>query len=433
MLRATWKAGSLRFWIGLGMFVSALPLLVSAVLHHTVVARPLIGGLQDVAGRQRDQLIPAQQLQVSLREAIGPIDLFLAGSDPAQPPAYRQIREQVETRFARLLGALGSEPEARGLVERAREDWTVADRTAARIFAMQRSGRAAAVELATQVDASIAAAVDKLSAVQRDLGTRVDRDYVDAGRAAERADWIAGIAAAMSLFSMIGGIAVIGYLLSRSVDRLVDGAARFAAGERDHRIDVRVPPELRRVAEEFNHMAIQIRGSEAALADLARRDRLTGLFNRRTLDEMLADALARHERLNEGVAVIAIDVDLFKGINDAHGHAAGDEVLRLVSARLLASIREIDRAFRFGGEEFAVLLLNADRASAEAAAERMRFAVAARPMSVAGTDIAVTISAGIATTADSGNAEGLLNAADAALYCAKSTGRNRVVWVGAMA
>ena len=116
-----------------------------------------------------------------------------------------------------------------------------------------------------------------------------------------------------------------------------------------------------------------------------------------------------------------------------HGHAAGDEVLRLVSSRVTASIREIDRAFRFGGEEFVVLLFNADRASAEAAAERVRVAVATQPVAVGGVDIAVTISAGIATTADSGNAEGLLNAADAALYCAKSTGPNRVVWVGAMA
>jgi diguanylate cyclase (GGDEF)-like protein len=187
------------------------------------------------------------------------------------------------------------------------------------------------------------------------------------------------------------------------------------------------------VAEEFNHMAVRIQESEAALADLARRDRLTGLLNRRALDETLTDALARHERLNEGVAVIAVDVDYFKRINDTHGHAAGDEVLRLVSGRLSASIREIDRAFRAGGEEFVVVLSNADRAAAEATAERIRTAVAERPITIAGVEMAVTISAGVATTADSGNAEGLLNAADAALYCAKSTGRNRVVWVGAMA
>jgi diguanylate cyclase (GGDEF)-like protein len=187
------------------------------------------------------------------------------------------------------------------------------------------------------------------------------------------------------------------------------------------------------VAGAFNDLVVQLHESRAALADLARHDCLTGLLNRRALDEMLVDALGRHERVHEGVAVIVIDVDFFRRINEMYGHFAGDEVLRLVSARLSESIREIDRVFRFGGEEFAVLLFNAGRESAEAAAERIRLAVAARPMRVNEIDIDVTISAGIATTDDSANAEGLLNAADAALYCAKFTGRNRVVWVGAMA
>jgi len=246
-------------------------------------------------------------------------------------------------------------------------------------------------------------------------------------------DVVAVIAVGITLFSMVGGVAISGYVLSRSVDRLTDAAARFTAGERGDRIDVQVAPEFHRLAQQFNHLTMQIRAREAALADLERRDRLTGLLNRRALHEMLGDALARHERSKDGVAVIVIDVDLFRQINDRYGYSAGDEVLRLVGTRLTASIREIDRAFRFGGEEFAVLLFDADRASAGTAAERVRRAVAAQPLTVGGVDIAVTISAGIATTADSGNAEGLLNAADAALYCAKSTGRNRVVWVGAMA
>jgi len=433
MLQSKWKSGSLRFWIGVGMVITVLPLLLTTVLHHTIMVRSVIGDFQDVAARHREQLLPAQQLQLSLWESTDPIDLFLIGGDQAQAQAYRQIREQIKARFARLHGALANEAEARTLVERAREDWTAADRIASRVLATGVPGHVTAATVGKEFEASIAAAVDRLGAVHLDLATKVDRDYLDAGRSVEHADWIAAIAGAVSLVSMFAGIALIGYMLSRSVDRLVDGATRFAAGEREHRIAVHVPPELQRVAEEFNHMAVRIQESELFLADLARRDRLTGLLNRRALDEMLTDALARHERLNEGVAVIVVDIDYFKRVNDTHGHAAGDEVLRLVSGRLSATIREIDRAFRFGGEEFVVVLSNADRAAAEAAAERIRAAVAERPITIGGVDVPVTISAGIATTADSGNAEGLLNAADAALYCAKSTGRNRVVWVGAMA
>jgi diguanylate cyclase (GGDEF)-like protein len=429
MLRASWKGGSLRFWIGVGMTLTVLPLLISSVVHHVIVVRSVIGDFQDVAARQRDQLMPAQQLQVSLWEAAEPIDLYLIDGDPGQPVAYRLVREKIETRFAHLHGALGLEPEARDLVERARADWTAADRAAGQILSMRSPGQSeAAVALVKQIEASIAGAADKLTATTRELDRKVDEDYLAAGRSAERADWIAAIAAGIALLSMAAGVFLIGYLLSRSVDRLVDGAERFAAGERDHRIDVHVPPELHRVAEEFNHMIGRIRESEAALTDLARRDALTGLPNRRALDDMLSDALARLHRMNESFALAVVDVDLFKRINDTHGHATGDEVLRMIATRLTASVRQVDKVFRLGGEEFVVLLCDSDRTSAHAATERIRAAIAARPLAVNGVTVPVTISAGAVMAFDGSSSDGLIGAADEALYRAKSAGRNRVEW-----
>src|SRR5206468_6333873 len=141
------------------------------------------------------------------------------------------------------------------------------------------------------------AAVDRLGAVSHDLSVDLDRDHLDAQLSYERSRWITGIAAVASLLLMAVGVLIIGRYLLNSGDRLVDGAVRFAAGDRDHRIEISVPPELHRVAEEFNHMIVRIRDSEAALADAARRDRLTGLLNRRALDEALVDALARRRRL----------------------------------------------------------------------------------------------------------------------------------------
>lgn len=430
MLGPTWRNVSFRVWIGVGMSVAVLPLVVSALLH-TMVARSAIDDVQNVAVRQRDQLIPLHQLQADLRSAGEPIDIFLLGGDPAQSFEYRTRREHSETGFVRVTDALKRERDAHALVDGAREDWAVADRIASRMFASASPIEAA--ELGKRVKTSMAAVVARLDEAAGILTASIDGDHIAAKRSAERADWIAGTAVVISLFSIIGGVGVVSYVLARSLDPLVEGTARVASGEAEHRVDVPASRELRRVAGAFNDLAAQLRESRAALADLARHDCLTGLLNRRALDEMLVDALARHERVDEGVAVVVIDVDFFRRVNDTYGHFAGDEVLRLVSGRLAAAIREIDRAFRFGGEEFAVLLFNADRESAEAAAERIRLAVAAQPITVNDIDIAVTISAGIATTDDSANAEGLLNAADAALYCAKSTGRNRVVWVGAMA
>ena len=225
---------------------------------------------------------------------------------------------------------------------------------------------------------------------------------------------------------MVAGGFVIGRFLLVSVDRLVDGAARFADGDRDHRIEVRVPPELSRVADEFNRMILRIKDSEVALADLARRDRLTGLLNRRAMDEALADVMARRKRLNEDVSVLVLDIDRFKLINDRYGHAVGDEVLKSVARTVLASVREIDKAFRMGGEEFVVLLNDASRAQAVETAERIRSAVAERPIAAAGESVPVTISIGVALARDETEGAPVLAAADAALYRAKHEGRNRV-------
>jgi diguanylate cyclase (GGDEF)-like protein len=132
-------------------------------------------------------------------------------------------------------------------------------------------------------------------------------------------------------------------------------------------------------------------------------------------------------RLGEVVVLLLLDLDHFKRINDAYGHSAGDNVLRAVSRAIVSSLREIDKAFRIGGEEFAVLLQGADSAAALVTAERLRIAIAERPIEVDGRLIPVTTSVGIALARDEGEADALLRAADAALYRAKAEGRNRVI------
>jgi diguanylate cyclase (GGDEF)-like protein len=427
MLRATWTAGSLRLWVFVGMALTAVPLLISAVVGYAILSRGVIADFQDVAARQRDQIIPVQQLRLGLWEATDPILLYLDDGDPAHAKAYRALRETTESGFAGVHRSLESEPEARAIIERAQADWMEADHLAAQILSRHWTpGDVNGDDLAKRFDSAIAAAVDRLGAVSHDLSIDLDRDHRDAQLSYERSRWVTGIAAGVSLVLMILGVVIIGRYLLSSVDRLVDGAARFAAGDRDHRIEIRVPPELHRVAEEFNHMIVRIRDSEAALADAARRDRLTGLLNRRALEVALADALARRKRLNEAVALLLLDIDHFKRVNDTHGHAAGDVVLRAVATALTSGVREIDKVFRFGGEEFVVLLYAADRTAALATAERLRAAVAAQPIATDGHTIPVTISVGLATALDE-DSDGLLRAADAALYRAKAEGRNRVV------
>lgn len=169
-------------------------------------------------------------------------------------------------------------------------------------------------------------------------------------------------------------------------------------------------------------------GSELAeLARASRRDALTGLPNRRAFDEELERELARAARAGAPLAVVVLDVDRFKAVNDGHGHAAGDVVLREVAARAAAALRRGDLAARIGGEEFALVLPGAGLAGAVELAERVRAAVAATPVEAGGAALAVTVSLGCAALAPGEQAAALVARADARLYEAKRAGRDRVV------
>jgi diguanylate cyclase (GGDEF)-like protein len=175
--------------------------------------------------------------------------------------------------------------------------------------------------------------------------------------------------------------------------------------------------------------AMSLALSNAVLRDQLRhqalRDALTGLYNRRFLEEMLERLCLEAVRRDNSIAMIMLDLDHFKKLNDAHGHGAGDTVLRDVAAAILASIRATDIACRYGGEELLVLLPDCGLEMAAAKAEQIRVRIASLGF-VGG--IAVTASFGVATLPEtSSTGQALLSTADAALYEAKTGGRDRVV------
>lgn len=160
----------------------------------------------------------------------------------------------------------------------------------------------------------------------------------------------------------------------------------------------------------------------------ADRDGLTGLANRRAFDAKLSSELKRHMRHREGFTLLMCDLDHFKGVNDTHGHLAGDAVLRQTAQTMEAMLRTTDFSARFGGEEFAILLPHTGQAQAWLLAERLRRRIASMGVKHAGRDIPVTISIGLAAFApgDAATEASLLSEADRALYLSKSNGRNRV-------
>jgi diguanylate cyclase (GGDEF)-like protein len=161
--------------------------------------------------------------------------------------------------------------------------------------------------------------------------------------------------------------------------------------------------------------------------ELSHTDVLTRLPNRRRLEVDLAAEVARSTRYNRPVAFIMLDVDHFKSVNDVHGHQAGDEILSEFQSAFNASLRETDTAYRYGGEEFCVILRETDGEAAAVVAERLRGVIAQRFAGLDGSPM-VTASLGIAVMPDdAADAASLVAAADRAMYQAKASGRNLVM------
>jgi len=167
---------------------------------------------------------------------------------------------------------------------------------------------------------------------------------------------------------------------------------------------------------------------------LARTDPLTGLANRRETLARLQHELDRTARVGRPLSLIMLDLDHFKAVNDTWGHATGDAVLVAVAEVCRKALRRIDLAGRWGGEEFLIVLPDADAEAALAAAERLRAALAQRSITTRDAPLTVSASLGVATASASMQADDLVAHADAALYRAKEAGRNRVVaWLAAAA
>ncbi|MEP7239544.1 MAG: PleD family two-component system response regulator [Devosia sp.] len=192
-----------------------------------------------------------------------------------------------------------------------------------------------------------------------------------------------------------------------------------------HELAARVRTQIRR-----QRYASELRQSVASTLALAVTDELTGLYNRRYFDRHLSLMLDKAREQDRDMAVMLIDMDFFKQVNDTHGHDAGDVVLREFSQRLRRNIRGVDLACRFGGEEFVVLMPDTDYRQAQGVAERVRSAVAERGFEASGgRSLAVTCSVGVALNEHSlDTPEMILKRADIALYRAKREGRNRVVF-----
>jgi two-component system cell cycle response regulator len=231
-----------------------------------------------------------------------------------------------------------------------------------------------------------------------------------------------GTEAAAPEEQILGGFASFPVMRNDELAGLLALGGRAAA-----RITGEVETFLGQVAHQA-HIVLENSRLFHRIKNLSIRDSLTELFNHRHSLEVLRNELDRVGRYEGGIGVLMIDIDHFKEVNDAHGHQAGDHVLKEIARRLRDALRTVDSLGRYGGEEFLVVLPHTGEEESRQTAERLRQAIADRPFHAAGHEFPLTVSIGVASypsTAETPDA--LIREADAALYRAKEGGRNRVV------
>jgi diguanylate cyclase (GGDEF)-like protein len=218
------------------------------------------------------------------------------------------------------------------------------------------------------------------------------------------------------------------------VVRVPDGADDCVAKPyRPVEVLIRVRAQLR-AAEELGRARVAFTTLESTIADnrrlmaLATTDPLTRVLNRRALADRLAIEMDRARRYSSELAILLIDLDFFKRINDTAGHLVGDEVLRQLAGRIQGAVRTVDIVARYGGEEFVVILPETSAAGAMRFADRLRMAIETHEFPIGAGNVRLTVSIGVSTfpAANVTSADDLFARADAAMYRAKQDGRNQV-------
>ena len=398
-------------------FVVLVVVVGAGGMANFIGTRAVVGTFRATAERVEAET----SLLADLRAEIVSHALVLVGMEEqgnaAKSPAFEA---SIEVHFAEVLATSSPTEEGR-LFQRALDRWrrmVAATGTAEKPASNQQRGEVIAVGLPE---------VLRLLDQGGETGRARTSDNIDRARGLERTA-LAALAALIILVSalMLRFARRLSAEVLRPVGMLRDSANQLAAGELDHRVEFNRDDELGELAASFNAMAEAISGSQRRLTRQANHDSLTGLANRAAYHARLKDALGRSERREGTQAVLFVDLDDFKDVNDTLGHAAGDALLCVVASRLDDAVRPGDLVARLGGDEFALLLDGVpDLTGALAVAERAVASLAV-PVELAGAWVQVGASVGLAMRQSDSDPESLMREADVAMYTAKGRGKNRV-------
>lgn len=434
--RFPWRiSNSVRARFTFGVMLTMLPLLVLAAVSFYALERVNRAHAETIA-EVVSEVEPLGRLETSILSVALPLHDYLILGDTRERNSFKRLSDNVDREFKQVK-ATDFKSRERAPLRSAAGRWR-AIKTESRHIMMtdEPVGNPVLASKMKRVDNLIGKTMAELRGAH-EIADRELIEHLSSGRRAERQ---AIIIIAIALVVGLGGTLVIGIRLAGSILKplaaLTESAGFFAAGELSHRAPRLASDEIGQFGEAFNFMASmleehqgELEKSRSRLKKLAITDGLTGLFNHAEFHNLLEEETKRWQRYGAPVSLLFLDIDHFKRVNDDFGHQAGDRVLAGLAQFIQAAIRPIDKACRYGGEEFTIILPETDKSGVLTTADRLLNGIASKAIAHEGpVTINITVSIGIAALpADAHTKEELIAQADHALYVAKQTGRKRVV------
>ena len=423
-----WFRGlSLRAWLIVGFMMALLPVAALSAFWYLDYRDQLREPFRQVLHTQHKVSLALERIQGNLWDIATDVNDFAQTGDESYRDRFEAAERDIAVHLRDLEMITETYPSFDPVLEGVRQQWTLLLEAASNVSPLPGG----ADQPLMRFESVIGETGKRVESIAESMRLLNEESHRQALETMERLDRFAAIAGVLALVFSGIGIFIIDQALIRSTDKLVEGAMLVAGGTRNREIEVQVPPELASVAQAFNTMLKQINQQENALSAAARADGLTGLYNRREFDRALDEAIAVSKESGEPFSLLMIDVDHFKQFNDTHGHLAGDDALRQVADTIELSARENDRAYRYGGEEFAMILPGLRTYEATAIAERLCNTIAAHTLILPdGQKQSLTVSIGISVFSPRVSPPNIIELADRALYAAKMEGRNQVKVTG---
>ncbi|MEO2039989.1 MAG: diguanylate cyclase [Martelella sp.] len=423
-----WFRGlSLRAWLIVGFMMALLPVAALSAFWYLDYRDQLREPFRQVLHTQHKVSLALERIQGNLWDISTDVNDFAQTGDESYRDRFEAAERDIASNLRDLEMITDDYPSFEPVLEGVSQQWALLLQAASDVAPLPGG----ADQRLMRFESVIGETGKRVESIAESMRLLNEESHRQALETMERLDRFAAIAGVLALVFSGIGIFIIDQALIRSTDKLVEGAMLVAGGTRNREIEVQVPPELASVANAFNTMLKQINRQEDALAAAARADGLTGLYNRREFDRAIDEAIAVSKESGEPFSLLMIDVDHFKQFNDTYGHLAGDDALRQVADTIELTARENDRAYRYGGEEFAMILPGLRTYEATAIAERLCDTIAGQTFILPdGQKQTLTVSIGISVFSPRISPPNIIELADRALYAAKVEGRNQVKVTG---